>query len=767
MDFKDLKKQGISLVRLLQGSDLLEHLDPYSIKLILRRCELREYPAGKDVIQQGMEADYVYFVVSGRLQVSREEAGEIKILGDLVPGDILGETALITNRPRMASARALADSILLRLSRSAFEELLRDKPDRIKPISALITERGNALHIKRYRPVSAALMKFLKETPAFKGLSTKTLRDIEPGLKWLFLPQGDTLMNQGDPGEGMYIVIGGRLAFFSRNERGEIVKQGEFRRGDMIGELALVTGENRSATVRAARDSELISITNESFDKILKKSPGTALHMTRVLAQRLSHSASNRTSSGRFSILTILPLEGTTPEDVRQFSRQMEEGLAPYASVRSFFQEDIEKSLGKKLSDIYLDEQGNAEALSWLSRQESQYDRIILIADFEDTRWTERCLRQADRILLLGRPGELARLTNAEAKFLGGDREMLAEQDLVLLHEAGAWNSPRATGEFLRRRTIAGVYHARRDNREDFSRLARILTGRGLGLVLSGGGARGIAHIGFLQGMDEEGMPIDMLGGTSAGALIGGGYALYRDTDRMRDLVMRFMVDQNPLNDYTFPFISLVRGRNYSNSLRQALGDVCIEDLTVPFFAASCNLTEQKLSVFDRGPLWESVRASSSLPGMVPPFFKNGNLYVDGGLLNNLPADVMRDRGAGRVIAVDVVATKDINDGGYRALEGKDMIAYAPPFWKFVKNRFRKNKTIIPSISDILMRSIMLGSLEKVKNAARSADVYARLPIEKFGMLEWDAIEELIAIGREYVRENIGSIRARLENGGS
>ena len=293
-------------------------------------------------------------------------------------------------------------------------------------------------------------------------------------------------------------------------------------------------------------------------------------------------------------------------------------------------------------------------------------------------------------------------------------------------------------------------------SRRDVERLARRLTGKSVGLVLSGGGARGFAHIGVIQALEEAGIPIDRLGGTSMGAVIAAQYAAGLDPPAMLEL-NRVWQERNPLWDLTLPLIALVSGRTGLRILERMFGDRRIEDLWLDFFCCSTNLTRSELSVHRDGPLARWVRASISIPGIAPPLrIENGDLLVDGGVLNNLPADVMRLLGSGRTIAVDVALPGDLimdpHDG--------DM----PSPWQMLRSYLPAAGGGItartPSIFAILERTTLVASLSLSQRLSREVDLYVSPPVGTFGSFEWGALDRIVAAGLEFGRERIAQWQA-------
>jgi NTE family protein/lysophospholipid hydrolase len=225
----------------------------------------------------------------------------------------------------------------------------------------------------------------------------------------------------------------------------------------------------------------------------------------------------------------------------------------------------------------------------------------------------------------------------------------------VLLHAPNTAH-PSGTSRWLDPRAAADVthHHVRTDREGDVARLARSIGGASLGLALSGGGARGFAQLGVIRALADFGLSVDVVGGASMGAVLGALHAIGHDVPTIVELMKAGHRRARPFRDFTAPVVSLLRGDSLVNPLKMLFGDTQIEDLWIPFFCVSANLSRAELVVHDRGPVWRWLLASASAPGVVPPVVHHGDLLVDGGVLNNLPADILRERCRGSVIAVDV-----------------------------------------------------------------------------------------------------------------
>lgn len=289
--------------------------------------------------------------------------------------------------------------------------------------------------------------------------------------------------------------------------------------------------------------------------------------------------------------------------------------------------------------------------------------------------------------------------------------------------------------------------------RSDFARLARRLLSKSIGVVLGGGGARGLSHIGVIRALEEAGVPIDMIGGTSMGSFIGGLYAKECDTvtviGRGKAFSSRVVSSWRQLMDLTWPTTSWFTGHEFNRAIWKTFYETEIEDCWIPYFCVTTNITFSRMEVHQTGYIWRYIRASMTLSGFLPPLCDQGNLLLDGGYLNNLPADVMRTHlGADTVIAVDVGNVDDTSPSNYGdTLSG---------FWVLVNrfNPFGYKYGPVPSIADIQSRLAYVGcvkQLEEVKIMDRC--FYIHPPVEKIGTLDFGSFDKTVQIGYKYGRD--------------
>jgi NTE family protein len=305
---------------------------------------------------------------------------------------------------------------------------------------------------------------------------------------------------------------------------------------------------------------------------------------------------------------------------------------------------------------------------------------------------------------------------------------------LLLLHQAQlAKHLPEHFS--LRSGLFESHHNLRAGSDDDIRRLARFVSGRAVGIVLAGGGARGFAHIGVVKALLEARVPLDHLGGTSMGGIVAAGLAAEWSLEELTERMRHAFVKQNPISDYTLPLIAMVRGKKVSQLLRDNFGDGRIEELPKPFFCVSSDLTSGRIHVHRAGPVWRALRASVALPGILPPVTHHGHLLVDGGAMNNLPVDVMAQHAAGPIIASDVTGEVDMHVSDERYGER--------PIWQLLWQRMRGS----PSIVSILMRAGTVGSEAQRRVVREQADYLFEPPLPTINLGDWKSLDRAIAEG--------------------
>jgi NTE family protein len=391
-------------------------------------------------------------------------------------------------------------------------------------------------------------------TDLFGELDADGLRDLQAELQWMQLSPGEALFHLGDPGESMYLVVSGRLRVAIPLPDGGERLLGEVAPGETVGELALLTGEPRSATAVAIRETNLVRLDQAVFDRLLERHPQAMMRLTRLIVQRQQRGL--RLSPGQSTQALALALVPAGPQaPLAEFAQGLAESLSAFGPVLFLDSTRLDQAFGKEGAAQAAPDDPTGLALSgWLGEQEMRSSSILYVAEPTWSAWSRRCVRQADRLLIVARGGSDPTPGPVEDAMSALDLKVRTE--LVLLHPPHV-SRPHHTSQWLAPRQLHAHHHLRQNDTAHYRRLARALTGQSVGMVLSGDGARGFAHVGVLRALEELGIEIDRTGGTSMGALIGAAYARRMSHGDMISLAQE-LANPRQLFDYTLPFVSLM-----------------------------------------------------------------------------------------------------------------------------------------------------------------------------------------------------------------
>jgi predicted acylesterase/phospholipase RssA len=409
---------------------------------------------------------------------------------------------------------------------------------------------------------------------------------------------------------------------------------------------------------------------------------------------------------------------------VGEVVRRLVSGMRATGSSVHVTAELVERELGSGAAGV-----ANERTTEWLSDLEDGLGAVVYESGPRTPAWTAQCVRQSDRIVLVASPREEVRLDELAMRLRQADG-VTRQIHLVLVHPRST-EVPSGTRAWMQLEGIARVHHVKSGEQRDVERVVRFLLGRPIGVALGGGGARGIAHLGVLAALSEADIPIDYICGTSMGSIFAAATARGWSPSRQREQVRALFARPFSLYDLTVPIVSLLAGRKLDRVMRRYYEETEIEDLWLPFFCVSTDLARGSLVVHERGCLWKSVRASCSIPGIFPPLALDERMLVDGGLMDNLPIDLLAERCPGPIIAVDVYPWVD------------------PSF----------ARPASPRLFDVLARSTFVGSRYRQATAAAQLKNVLRIepPVGACGILRWRAHEELFETGYRYARETLAS----------
>jgi NTE family protein len=544
------------------------------------------------------------------------------------------------------------------------------------------------------------------------------------GLQRKFLPGGQILFRENEIADSLYIVLSGCLGVVVRGSNGHDILVARVAAGETVGEMGLLGGGVRSATVEALRDTELLKLDKGSYEDLLLRDPKSIHALISLLARRLRETTrSNNGTTLPIRTVAVVPLG--LDVDHRRVANDLHRK----------FSSDGQRAL-------LLDCMSAEQSTSWFHAAETGNDITFYCAEPADQQWTNLCLRQADRVLFVAS----ATSVFATPPWLAGQIQTLRRSaDLVLLHD-GPRSGVQSLVHWRAHLPVDLICHVRRGNPNDIARLARLLRGNATTLVLSAGGARGFAHLGVIRALREAHMPIDLIGGCSMGSIVGATVGLEWDDLEIKERLRHSFVNTNPVNDYTLPFLSLIKGRKVAHLLEQNFGSLRIEDLWRPFFCVSTNLTTGTLAVHRDGPLVDALRASISIPGLLPPVMIGRDAHVDGGVMNWLPVDVSGAK-RGTIIAVDVAS-----DPALVSFEECNRFQT----WRFLRRR-RK----LPPIVAVLLRAATVSGDSLTRMAHARADILFKPPLEDVDILDWQACDRAIDAGYRHAVEKLEYLEKR------
>jgi NTE family protein len=560
----------------------------------------------------------------------------------------------------------------------------------------------------------------LADATAFADIPPDVLGAIDAVSEWFSVPAGWPLINAGEPPDGVYFLASGSLAAFKPTDRGGHQLLGYIRPGEPVGEMAMIAREPHSGSVFAMRDSEILKLPPAAFDLLVHAYPAMMEHIARIMLQRAraTGKSSPRADPKVYAFIATSPTI-----DIELRARTLQAALKRLgARAVTITESDV----------LAISSEGMNSA--WFDALEQKNDAVFLVSPIADTRWFRTCIRQADRIWFFARADALP-----STPLLPPEEPSPARQfrlvDVILLHH-GMDRKAATTNEWRIACDAARLFHWRGLEDADAARLARVIARRSIGLVLSGGGARAYAHIGVVRALREAGLPFDVIGGTSMGAVIAACVAMGWDNEEIERRISKAFVESNPLGDYVLPVVGLVRGRRVDDRLLEHFGETLIEDLQVPFFAVSTNLVAGDVRIHRGGLLRRALRASIALPGILPPVVDGDHsLLVDGAVLRNFPVETMRDLHRGPIIGVDVARRDGIDLEDFRD---------PPGFFGWIAAHGWQSP---PPIASLLMRAATV-TIDPWEGRS-GADLLIAPEMPDIDMRDWKRFDDAITAGYE------------------
>ena len=578
--------------------------------------------------------------------------------------------------------------------------------------------------MRMFRNMKLDITPSLKAIAFLKDVPARAMRAAGREAAWFSVPAGGTLFLKNEPADKIYFVLSGALGAFRETPNGQTEFIGHIRPGEPVGEMGLFLGGidldgdgtpddvPHTSSVYALRDSEIVAFSREGWRKLVKSEPELLEHMIRIILRRLGREGQRNVSAAP----KVFTLVATSPTiDLMLRARALKASL---------------ERLGK--TAIVVDEAlGSEKPAAFFDDLELRHDVVIIVSTIGDTRWYKLSVRQADRIWVFGRAD--AKPSNPLMPEDDSPARALKLVDVVLLHPGDDRRACRPV-EWLEAAGASRLFHWQGMEGRYCDRLARVMAGVSVGLILSGGGARAYSHIGVVRAMRDRGIPIDFVGGASMGAVIAACVAMGWDDAEIDMRIRKAFVESNPLGDYTLPVVALVRGVRVNARLKEHFGEAEIGDLEIPFFATSTTLMAGTQRIHRTGKLREALRATISLPGILPPVVDGEELLVDGAVLNNFPVDVMRDMHRGFVVGSDVTQQPE----GLRIEEFEKPAGFAR--WVL-----RHGFSNAPPIAGVLMR---VATIRADTQFGRDiTDVLILPELAETQLRDWDDYDQTVEAG--------------------
>jgi NTE family protein len=560
-----------------------------------------------------------------------------------------------------------------------------------------------------------AVWEAIVQTPLFASIPNDLLQEIVVKTNLIHIVAGEILFKQGDASDYLYILIKGKLVSSHTTTSNKLMNVGKIVPFETIGELGVLSGDSRSLSVRAIMDSEILEIPAIDFIKWCQQHPSLYREVSQLIIERSyttikalthEHAAQN--------INVILPLtQAVSNTDIFATFEQIANEKGSFLRCTDWSMHELQEVVNDKVAhnqmvDLFMDE--------W---------DPILIKNLHDK------LTHFYVILYSAEDYYLSDKVTKILKFIEHYSDISLQ--LILIHPEETVQ-PKYTAKFLQLAEFDLHHHVRANFLPDYQRVLRFMMGKAFAVVMGGGGARGMTHLGVLQAIIEKNIPIDAIGGTSIGASVAACYALTQDLSQTVSYIHQLKVatlKSFKFINMTLPLVSLYSGNPITAVMMNLMRDIKIEDLWIPYFAVSSDLTEKCEVIHRIGELSLATRSSCSIPSILPPVVRNRHLFIDGGVLNNLPVDIMRNLIGNKHVILAASLSKR---------KGYDEIYMFPPvitFWDALLTRCRlKNRDYIyPAFLPTFFDALLLASSANEKRNSGAADILVSPVLSGFGNL--------------------------------
>lgn len=581
-----------------------------------------------------------------------------------------------------------------------------------------------------------AIVRRLKKYPILSEFSEFTLGRLVNQSEVITLEEEQVLFRYNDTCDSVYYLIDGHLEGYSSDTFTK--KVASLRAGDMVGEIGILTCESRGMAVKATRETQLLKISREVFLKFFQKDSDLLLSLGQMMGKRVRYMIDGlKDNHYNYKNVAIIPL---SPDVIFERMNAVFQLHSDYDQVKLYSKGDFEAS--------------ELEVVHFFHECEENPGVNIFFGTYGNENWNKMVLSHVDYIYFITNEEGIEHL----------DKSMLLDikkrpVDIVIVH---ANPPPYKNTACVYAQYPFKRHHHIMHNQADYQRLYRYMTGQAIGLVISGGGFRGFAHYGLVKALCEAKIPIDCFAGSSVGAGVAAILSINFDWkffDEKFHHTMKTLSKTRAWKHFTFPLVSVLSGEIATKVAQQEFGQYKIEDLPLNFFCAVGNLSKGQKDIKKFGELWEWLRASTSIPGILPPLAKDGDVYVDGAVCTNLPVLDMREYldNAGKIITFDI-RIPPLHSQKYvypPTLTFKTILCH--------KLGLAKYKFTIPRIIDVVMESSLINQYIYDTQGAKQADIIVAPDTSQINFLSAEGADSLTLPAYELAKQKLEEYKSLYE----
>jgi NTE family protein len=571
----------------------------------------------------------------------------------------------------------------------------------------------------------------LLSKPLYQKFNPEEVVKLLQNTQLLEIDRGTKIITQGDPAEHAYIVVEGKLAAVRNHQSKQELLLGIIHEGEMFGELGVIQSEERICSVIAQKKCVLLSFKKNDLINELDSNPVLSRLLCDVLISRFKNTTYYQQETASDKSIYLCPYLSSS--NFEKIIAELEVAMAEMnINYLILTKELLEGELGKDLN------QKNYE--KWI-KDNHQDKECILFLYQRDECWGKFCVDNSDRSIYVADLSTMHSKDRVKNIPIDMVTNAMRRNDLIILTEdrKNLENTPELINDY----SFTNIYTIDRQVRKQMHRFAKVLSpNKAVGLVLGGGGVRGWVHVGVLKALKNFNIDIDYIGGSSIGAISAFMFSKYDDYQQFYDAAVDLFKNKGiGIKDWAIPKTAFTNAKFITNKLKLLFGSDSVETLKINSFAIAYNLSQKSEVVFSQGEAWKIVRASLSIPAVFPPVTMNGDLIIDGSVINTLPVDVMLNKlsNKGTVIAVDLS-----NTGGKRYHYDFPPILTTTDL---LKNRFIHKQYKLPSITKLILKTMFIGSSTRDRENGQKANILIQPNLCGTKLLASNEHENLIELG--------------------